>query len=121
VTAMSGHHHGHEHDHGRGHEHGHGAVGSGPAVLDIGDEVGALVATMPRGCAGTELFVRRADDQTSTVHTGVWERRQAGRSVTAAVFPELREGTYHVLDENGVDIHTVEIRGGSVTTIDLTG
>jgi hypothetical protein len=116
---MSGHYHGHEHDHG--HEHGHGAVGSGPAVLDIGDDIGALVATMPRDSAGTELFVRRADDQTSTVYTGVWERQQAGRRVTAAVFPELREGTYHVLDENGADIHTVEIRGGVVTTIDLIG
>ena len=55
------------------------------------------------------------------MHTGVWERQQAGRRVTAAVFPELREGTYHVLDEHGADIQTVEIRGGSVTTIDLIG
>jgi hypothetical protein len=53
------------------------------------------------------------------VHTGVWDRHEAGTAVTAAVFPELAAGTYHVLDERGVVVRTVDVRGGAVTTIDL--
>ena len=45
---MSAHHH-HHHHHDAGHDgHHHGPVG-GPAVLDIGGDVGALVATMDHG------------------------------------------------------------------------
>jgi hypothetical protein len=109
---MSGDHHHHHHHH---HHH----AGAGPAVLDIGGDVGALVATMPRGTAGTELFLRPDHDRTTTVHTGVWDRHDAGTDVTAAVFPELRAGTYHVLDEHDAVVQSVEISGGAVTTIDL--
>jgi len=91
----------------------------GPAVLDIGGDVGALVATMPSSAVGTELFVRPTDDPTTTVHTGVWERADAGHGVAAAVFLELRHGTYHVLDEHGAVVSTVEVHGGSVATVDL--
>jgi hypothetical protein len=106
---MSGHRH---------HHHRHHA-GSGAPVLDIGGDIGALVATMQRTAAGTELFVRPDDDPTTTVHTGVWERHHAGQTVTAAVFPELVAGRYHVLDEHGVPLRTVDIHGGAVATIDL--
>ena len=53
------------------------------------------------------------------MHTGVWERTDAGPAVTAAVFPELRDGTYHVLDEHGAVVRTVEVHGGEVATVDL--
>ncbi len=122
---MAAHHH-HHHDHAHGHdghdhlhdEHGR-PVGLGPAVLDIGGDVGALVATMPDSSVGTELFVRPDDDPLTTVHTGVWERPDAGPGAVAAVFLELRKGTYHVLDESGAAVGAVEIVGGEVATIDL--
>jgi hypothetical protein len=104
---MSGHHHHHHH------------AGLGAAVLDIGGDTGALVATLDPTMAGTELFLRPDDEPRSTVHTGVWDRHDAGTAVTAAVFPELAAGTYHVLDERGVVVRTVDVRGGEVTTIDL--
>jgi hypothetical protein len=109
---MSG-HHGH-----RDHHHHH-AAGLGPPVLDIGGDVGALVATLDATMAGTELFLRPDDEPRSTVHTGVWDRHDAGTAVTAAVFPQLVAGIYHVLDERGVVVRTVDVRGGEVTTIDL--
>jgi hypothetical protein len=114
---MSGHHH-HPHD-DEHREHHAGSVGVGAPVLDIGGDIGALVATMNHAAAGTELFVRPDDAPTSTVHTGVWERDHLGRRLTAAVFAELREGTYHVLDEGGAAVCAVEIRGGEVAEIDL--
>ena len=67
-----------------------------------------------RNCSCAPTTSRR-----STVHTGVWDRHDAGTAVTAAVFPELAAGTYHVLDERGVVVRTVDVRGGEVTTIDL--
>jgi hypothetical protein len=106
---MGSHHHHHHHHQG----------GDGPAVLDIGGDVGALVATMYPGTAGTELFLRPLNDPTSTVHTGVWERHDGGTTVTAALFPELPSGIYHVLNDHGRAVRTVEIFGGAVATIDL--
>ena len=86
-------------------------------MLDIGENVGALVAMMDHGTAGTELFVRPRHDPTTTVHTGVWERDLDGHGVTAAVFAELVVGTYDILDADGGAVDTIEIRGGEVTTV----
>ncbi len=117
------HHHGpddhhHHHDVER-REEGAGPVGAGPAVLDIGGDIGALVATMDDGAAGIELFLRPDHDPTITVHTGVWERPVAGGLTTVAVFPALLAGTYHVLDERGMPVRTVDVDGGKVLSIDL--
>jgi hypothetical protein len=121
---MTAHRHDHDHSHGHdGHDHHHGEdgrpVGLGPAVLDIGGDIGALVATMPSRSVGTELYLRPEDNPSTTVHTGVWERHHAGPGVTAAVFLELRQGTYQVLDEHGAPVRAIEIVGGEVATIDL--
>ena len=80
------------------------------------------VPSSPRRTAaalGTELFVRSVADPSVTIHTGVWERDHAGSTVAAAVFVELRAGTYEVLDERGAPIRDVVINGGAVTTADL--
>ena len=54
------------------------------------------------------------------MHTGVWERADAGPVVTAARVPRsCAQGTYHVLDEHGAVVSTVEVHGGSVATVDL--
>jgi hypothetical protein len=111
-------------------EHGHGHVHAahplerithvhgGPSVLDIGGDVGAMVVTLDPSAAGTELFVRNEADG-SSVHTGVWTRSLGGATVTAAVFCELREGSYTMLHPHGGDDRPVEITGGLVTELDL--
>jgi hypothetical protein len=103
MSGMSGHH--------------HHAVGNGAAVLDIGDDVGALLALMDPEAEGTELHVRLAE-ATHTVHTGVWTRHQGNRHVTAALFCALGEGTYWVLDD-GRDRIAVIVRGGELAEVDL--
>jgi hypothetical protein len=101
--------------------HHHHHAGGGAAVLDIGGDIGALVATMPAGAVGSELFLRPVDEPESTVHTGVWVRHDRGGDIIVAVFPELRAGIYDVLGArpDGAPGRVVEVTGGHVTTIDL--
>ena len=117
------HDHGHDHSHDHGHDEGHGLEGyhvhGGAPALDIGGDIGAMVALMDRSALGTELHLRSELDPSKDVHTGVWERDQGTKKVAAAVFAELLEGTYQVLDSDGAAMQRVEIEGGKVATIDL--
>ena len=115
------HHHGddHHHDHD-GHEHGpleqitH--VHGGPLLLDIGGEIGAMVVLTDHSRLGTELFLRRQSDGVE-IHTGVWQRQIGADHIVAAVFCELIEGTYDLLDVQRIE--HVEVRGGHVADVDL--
>ena len=88
-------------------------------MLDIGGDIGALVATMPAEAAGTELHLRSEHQPPIAIHTGVWHRDLGADRVTAAVFVELLAGTYWVLDDAGRDVVRVRITGGELATIDL--
>ena len=70
-------------------------------MLDIGGDVGALVATMDDDTLGTELHLRSETRPPIDIHTGVWRRGSGSEAVTAAVFAELVAGTYWVLDGAG--------------------
>ena len=101
------------------HHHHHHVHGGSP-VLDIGGDIGAMVVTLEPEALGTELFLRSDGQASASVHTGVWERHVAEGHVTAALFPELREGAYWVLDGGGRDVCRVEVVGGALTTLDLS-
>ncbi len=101
------------------HEHEAGAPpAGGPVVVDIGDDVGALVVHVGADRIGQELHVRRPG-RTDTTHTGIWERRIGRRAVVVAVFPALAEGDYAILDRDGHAILDVEITGGQVTELSM--
>jgi hypothetical protein len=106
------HSHPHDHDHYHGHEAGTPPAG-GPVVVDIGGDIGALVVHVDADRIGQELHVRRPGE-TSTTHTGIWERRIGRRAVVVAVFPALVEGAYAILDRDGNAIVDIEITGGQV-------
>jgi hypothetical protein len=117
--------HVHAHVHGDGHGHGHGPLESydhvqgGAPVIDIGGDIGALVATVDPETVGTELHLLSEHDPPVAVHTGVWNRRLGSTTVTAAVFAELVEGRYRVLDDAGRPVRTVTITGGELAQVDL--
>ena len=116
MTGTHTHDHGpHLHLHPESYPHVHG----GPVVLDIGGDIGALIARTDDAALGTEIHLRSEDRPTADVHTGVWERTVSAGRVTAAVFAELLEGWYWVLDDRGRDVRRVEVRGGQLTTLDL--
>ena len=111
------HEHGHGHERGHGHEAGAPPAG-GPVVVDIGDDVGALIVHVDPARIGQELHVRRPGE-TRTTHTGIWERRIGSRAVVVPVFPALVEGGYALLDRVGAPVLEVEVAGGQVTELTI--
>ncbi len=114
------HSHSHDHDHDYSHDHEQWPewerARGGPVVLDIGDDVGALIVTIESGRIGSELFIRPTDRPGDETHVAVWERELPnGRTVTAAVFGSLWAGTYAVLDRpSGTELVRVSVTGGVV-------
>jgi hypothetical protein len=87
------------------------------AVLDIGDDVGALIVYTGPELHGREIEVSLKGDGSRRVHTDVLERRVNGRQVFAALFLALPEGEYDLWrrwERSG----EVRIDGGSVAEID---
>ena len=67
-------------------------------VLDIGDDVGALIlyTTAEHHTQEIEVSPLDADPGVRRVHSAVLERNVNGRTVFAATYPELRAGEYEV-------------------------
>ena len=93
---------------------------SGPPdalVLDIGDDVGALIIYADEACLGSEIDLTPVGaPQSHDIHTMIRRRRATGKDVIAGLFPELREGMYTVwgLSDNG-PIGEVTIVGGQIS------
>jgi hypothetical protein len=120
MTDTHVHDHAHDQVHDE-HHHVHEAgtpPAGGPVVVDIGDDVGALVVHVDRARVGQELHLRR-HGETATTHTGVWERRLGTRAVVVAVFPALVEGGYAILDRAGHPVVEVTVTGGQVAELTL--
>jgi hypothetical protein len=82
-------------------------------VLDIGDEIGALIVHTTEALVGREIEVSPKGSAGKRTHTDVLERRINGQTVFAAVFPSLTEGDYSLWREivTGDDVTIV---GGAV-------
>lgn len=117
------HDHSHDHDHGQSHDHDHGptvqwrphtAPGANP-VLDIGGDVGALVVYLPELTPSGELEAHPTGRPTARFHTGVHQRED----VWVAIFPEVVEGRYDLLDADGSTRAQAVVTGGEVSQLDL--
>lgn len=128
---MSHDHLSHEH-HCHSHDHSHGPVEApfvddGPTegppealVLDIGDDVGALVLYADESCLGMEIDLTPAGSPRSHhLHTMIRRRRAVDREFIAGVYPELMEGTYTVWGIDGLPLGEVTIEGGHVSEFRL--
>ena len=89
-------------------------------VLDIGQDIGALIIYTEAELRGREIEVSPRGSVATRVHVEVLERRSNGRPVFAAVFPKLRAGDYDIWENapNPNGTVTVTIVGGEVATVD---
>jgi hypothetical protein len=74
-------------------------AGQGAVLVDIGDEVGALVVHMPAAMAGEEIEIcPAAADRTAEhrPHVAVLPRPVGNGVAYSAVFPALTAGHYHL-------------------------
>ena len=92
-------------------------VHSEHAVLDIGEDIGALVIYTREEFRGKEIQVSlKGTNSASMVHTAVWERRFNGRVVFAGIYPSLPAGNYIIWTHPSSE---VTIAGGNVAEVDL--
>jgi hypothetical protein len=85
-------------------------------VLDIGDDVGALIIITPAVMAGEEIHVSPVQDPAARTHAVVRERRLGPASCHAAVYPALPAGEYTIWQDAGQPAGTVRIDGGTATS-----
>ena len=84
------------------------------AVLDIGEDIGALVIYTGQQMLGKEIEVSPKGNQTQKIHTAVLERKANGRTFFAALFLELSEGDYITLTTPSSEITII---GGQVAEL----
>jgi len=87
-------------------------------VLDIGQDVGALIIYTDAELRGREIEVSPVGSGATRVHVEVLERWVNGRQIFAAVFPVLRAGGYDIWQHSPNPNGTASINGGKVTTVD---
>ena len=107
-------------------------AGQGAVLLDIGEDVGALVVAMPAAMVGAEVEIRplsraaggRHHEHEHLAHVAVVARPVAGGEVPSLVFPELADGGYELFAKGRPDDAValrVDVVGGQVTTTDWPG
>ncbi|MGQ0616328.1 MAG: hypothetical protein ACT4PW_04970 [Acidimicrobiia bacterium] len=89
-------------------------------VLDIGDDIGAVVAYLDAVPAGGELDICPAGRPEARFHTGVHLRAVAGAEVPVALFPAVLEGRYEILDHRLAPVAALDVIGGHVTEVRLS-
>lgn len=125
MTAL--HTHPHEHEHAHPHEHAdpnpaeaEPAAALGPSsILDIGGDVGAIHVVLAGPVDGGELEACPEGEPDRRFHTGVHRRTWGDRSAWIAVYPEVREGRYELLDADLRPLAVVDVDGGAVAMVDL--
>ena len=89
----------------------------GSVVLDIGEDVGAVVILTDAELDGTELEVRRLGTAWNGTHVAVRSRPTIGEPVYAAVFGRLHEGVHEFRQRPAEllgPVHQVTVIGGEL-------
>jgi hypothetical protein len=94
------------------------APGMSP-LLDIGGDVGAMIVYLDRPTPSGELVAQPPGRPREHFHTGVHPRDMGGTTVQVAVFPEVVEGVYDLLDPDGQPMARISVTGGHVTELNL--
>ena len=121
-AATDHHHHAHAHIDAHAHVHAHEqyAARTHPefVVLDIGEDVGALIVHTDAALHGVEVEISPtgADDRRS--HKEVLERSLGDRPAFTAVFDGLRAGSYTLWVHDQPRARNVRIEGSAIAQLD---
>jgi len=90
-------------------------------VLDIGDDLGALIVYTDDAMHGTEVEISPAGDDSSRSHKDVLARGEGDRVAFTAVFDRLPEGVYTLWTEGVARARGVQVSAGTVAELDWAG
>jgi hypothetical protein len=86
-------------------------------VLDIGGDVGAVVVHLTSMPPTGELEACPRGRPDRRFHTGVHWRMVGSDRVAVAVYPQVVEGDYEVLDDELRPLGSVRVEGGRVSEL----
>ena len=104
--------------HAHPHENYSGRTHPEFVVLDIGDDVGALIVHTDPDMHGVEVEISAAGKDRDRSHKEVLERSMDGQPAFTAVFDGLDVGTYTLWSSDEAVTRGVEVRGGVITEVD---
>ena len=89
-------------------------------MLDIGDDLGALIVYTDAALHGTEIEISPAGPTAHRSHKDVLERAIGDRAAFTAVFDRLPEGSYTLWTDGVARVRGVQVAGGAVAELDWT-
>lgn len=92
-------------------------AGQGPVVLDLGDDLGALVLHTSDDLVGREIDISPTTDPSARHHVEVLPRRTATGIRYSAVYGSLREGSWTLWRDPTTPVMVVQVNGGHVTEV----
>jgi hypothetical protein len=87
-------------------------------VLEIGEDVVALIIHAGRELHGVEIEISPAEDDRRRSHKEVLERDAGGEPAYTAVFDQLPAGTYTLWCEGVARVRGVAVAGGRIAELD---
>ena len=99
--------------------HEHHAARNHPefVVLEIGEDLGALILHAAAHMHGVEVEISPADDDSARSHKEVLERNVGGRPAFTAVFDRLPGGTYTLWTAGVARTRDVAVAGGEISEL----
>jgi hypothetical protein len=109
----------HNHPHGHAPSAEEHAVRRHPeaVVLDLGDDIGALIVHTDTAMLGVEVEISATGNDVHRSHKDVLEREIYGRPAYTAVFDNLRAGTYTLWVDDVAWQRDVVVTGGTVAQL----
>jgi hypothetical protein len=113
--------HSHDHSHDVGGENYTARRHPEHVVLDIGEDIGALIVHTDAGVLGAEVEISATGQDDRRAHKDVLEREINGRPAYTAVFDKLREGSYTLWLDDLARASDVRVSGGAIAELDWVG
>jgi hypothetical protein len=110
--------HSHPHTHEAGEENYAARRHSEAVVLDIGEDLGALIVHTDAGMLGVEVEISATGQHDRRSHKDVLEREIDGCPAYTAVFDKVHEGSYTLWVDDVARARNVAVTGASIVELD---